>query len=67
MRDLSALKTSEGLANLDDLSRIFGVGKITISRWVRDGKLPPSKRVAGLIGWDMDELRAALGIKKESK
>lgn len=67
MRDLTAIKTAEGLAGLDDLARIFGVTKITISRWVRDGKIPPSKRIAGLIGWDMDELREAIGVKKEKK
>lgn len=67
MHDLTAIKTAEGLAGLDDLARIFGVTKITISRWVRDGKIPPSKRIAGLIGWDMDELREAIGVKKEKK
>lgn len=67
MVKLDMLKTAEGFANLKELTRVFGVGRVTISRWVRDGKLPPPKRLAGLIGWDMDELRVALGVKKEAK
>lgn len=67
MKDFTELRQAKGFASYEDLMRIFGVAKITLHKWVQRGVIPPPTKVATFTGWDMGDLRAHLGIKKEAK
>jgi predicted DNA-binding transcriptional regulator AlpA len=65
MINLEALKTKKGFASYHDLAEMFGVTRVTIHRWAKKGALPSPRWIGGLLGWDMDELRSDLKLKKE--
>ena len=43
-----------------DVTRVYGIARTTIFRWVREGKLPEPNRIsARVVGWDkatLDEI-----------
>lgn len=64
MWDTRELYTARGVANANDLARIFSVSRYRIFAWAKSGKIPLQRRYGGRVGWDMDELRKYIGITK---
>ena len=48
------------------VAELFGVSKSTIERWLRDGKLPQSKRGFVWARWNYEDLRALLKNRSKS-
>jgi excisionase family DNA binding protein len=48
------------------VAELFGVSKSTIERWLRDGKLPQSKRRFVRARWNYEELLPLLKNRSKS-
>ena len=59
-----AVRAAQGVASARELAHMFGVSRYTIYAWAKSGKLPLARKYAGLIGWDMDEVRKFIGMGK---
>ena len=61
------VREAQGVASARELAHMFGVSRYTIYAWAKSGKLPLARKYAGLIGWDMDEVRKFIGMGKTEK
>ena len=59
-RELKAIEKDDVLWSATDIANYYGVHRSTVSRWDRDGLLPPPEKSSGWRRWSREEIVEAL-------